>query len=37
MRLVNSLTNGEISGVKNTVGGTEVARSRGLKAVDPIQ
>jgi hypothetical protein len=36
-RLVNSFTNGVISGWKNTVGGTLVARLRGLKAVEAIQ
>ena len=36
-RLVNSLTNGVISGWKKTVGGTVVARLRGLKAVEAIQ
>ena len=29
--------NGVTSGTKNTVGGTVVARLRGLKAVDAIQ
>jgi hypothetical protein len=29
--------NGVISGLKNTVGGTVVARLRGLNAVDAIQ
>ena len=36
-RLVKSLTKGVISGVKKTVGGTEVATARGLKAVEAIQ
>jgi hypothetical protein len=36
-RLVKSLMNGVISGVKITVGGTVVARLRGLNAVEAIQ
>ena len=36
-RLVKSLMNDVISGSKKTVGGTVVARSRGLKAVEAIQ
>jgi hypothetical protein len=36
-RLVNSLTKGDISGWKTTVGGIVVARLRGLKAVEAIQ
>ena len=36
-RLVKSLMNGVISGLKTTVGGTEVATVRGLNAVEPIQ
>ncbi len=36
-RFVNSLTKGDISGSKITVGGIVVARLRGLKAVEAIQ
>jgi hypothetical protein len=35
--LVNSFTQGDISGVKTTVGGIVVARLRGLNAVEAIQ
>jgi hypothetical protein len=36
-RLVNSLAKAVTSGVKITVGGTVVARLRGLNAVEAIQ